>query len=103
MPSEVTWTEPQGGFSLLLTLPPGLDGAEVLPAAIERGVAFTPGAPFFVDGGGGGTLRLSFSSVAAGRIDEGVKRLAETIKATRGRRSEERRVGKEGGARWGTG
>src|SRR3989449_7924250 len=31
MPSEVTWTEPQGGFSLLLTLPPGLDGAEVLP------------------------------------------------------------------------
>src|SRR6266571_1110849 len=85
MPSEVTWTEPQGGFSLLLTLPPGLDGAEVLPAAIERGVAFTPGAPFFVDGGGGGTLRLSFSSVAAGRIDEGVKRLAETIKATRGR------------------
>src|SRR5713226_8793930 len=85
MPSEVTWTEPQGGFSLLLTLPPGLDGAEVLPAAIERGVAFTPGAPFFVDGGGGGTLRLSFSSVAAGRIDEGVKRLAETIKATRSR------------------
>jgi len=85
MPSEVTWTEPQGGFSLLLTLPPGLDGAEVLPAAIERGVAFTPGAPFFVDGGGGGTLRLSFSSVAAGRIDEGVKRLAETIKVTRSR------------------
>src|SRR6266478_7099946 len=85
MPAEVTWTEPQGGFSLLLTLPPGLHATELLPQAIERGVAFTPGAPFFVDGGGQGTLRLSFSSVAAGRIDEGIRRLAETIKAARGR------------------
>ncbi len=85
MPAEVTWTEPQGGFSLLLTLPPGLDATELLPAAIERGVAFTPGAPFFMDGAGAGTLRLSFSSVAAGRIDEGVRRLGETIKAARPR------------------
>src|SRR5437879_13644097 len=85
MPAEVTWTEPQGGFSLLLTLPPGLDATALLPAAIERGVAFTPGAPFFMDGAGAGTLRLSFSSVAAGRIDEGVRRLGETIKAARTR------------------
>jgi DNA-binding transcriptional MocR family regulator len=85
MPPEVRWTEPQGGFSLLLTLPPGLDGTELLPAAIERGVAFTPGAPFFVDGGGATTLRLSFSSVAGGRIDEGIRRLTETIKAARSR------------------
>jgi 2-aminoadipate transaminase len=85
MPSEVTWTEPHGGFSLLLTLPPGMDAGALLPQAVERGVAFTPGAPFFVDGGGQRTLRLSFSSVAAGRIDEGIRRLAETIKAARGR------------------
>src|SRR5262249_57797657 len=83
MPAEVTWTEPQGGFSLLLTLPSGMDARTLLPQAIERGVAFTPGAPFFVDGGGQRTLRLSFSSVAAGRIDEGIPRLAETIKAAR--------------------
>ncbi len=85
MGPEVTWTEPLGGFSLLLTLPAGLDADVLLPAAIERGVAFTPGAAFFVDGGGERTLRLSFSSVPAGRIDEGVRRLAETIKAARGR------------------
>jgi len=85
MPSEVTWTEPQGGFSLLVTLPPGMDAGALLPQAVERGVAFTPGAPFFVDGGGERTLRLSFSSVAAGRIEEGVRRLAETIKSTRTR------------------
>ena len=84
MPRETTWTEPTGGFSLLVTLPPGLDAEALLPAAIERGVAFTPGATFFVDGGGARTLRLSFSSVAAGRIDEGVRRLAETIKAAGG-------------------
>src|SRR5438128_2021115 len=85
MPSEVTWTEPKGGFSLLLTLPAGMDAGALLPQAVERGVAFTPGAPFFVDGGGQRTLRLSFSSVAAGRIDEGIRRLAETIKSARSR------------------
>ena len=37
------------------------------------------------DGGGQRTLRLSFSSVPAGRIDEGVRRLAETIKSARSR------------------
>jgi GntR family transcriptional regulator/MocR family aminotransferase len=80
MPEGVAWTEPQGGFSLLLTLPGGLTAAGLLPRAIERGVAFTPGAAFFVDGGGERTLRLSFSSLPAARIDEGVRRLSEVIK-----------------------
>jgi len=80
MPEGVTWTEPQGGFALLLTLPAGLTAPALLPAALERGVAFTPGGAFFLDGGGERTLRLAFSSVAAGRIDEGVRRLAEAIK-----------------------
>jgi 2-aminoadipate transaminase len=80
MPEGVTWTEAEGGFSLLLTLPAGLDAATLLPAAITRGVAFTPGRPFFLDGGER-TLRLSFSSVAARQIDEGVRRLTETIKS----------------------
>jgi 2-aminoadipate transaminase len=81
MPEGVTWTEPAGGFSLLITLPAGLDAAELLPRARERGVAFTPGAMFHLDGGGTGTLRLSFSSVPVGRIDEGVRRLADVIRS----------------------
>ena len=85
MPAETRWTEPAGGFSLLVTLPAGLDATALLPEALERGVAFTPGAPFFPDGGGERTVRLSFSSVPAARIDEGVRRLAETIKAARSR------------------
>jgi GntR family transcriptional regulator/MocR family aminotransferase len=80
MPRGVTWTEPQGGFSLLVTLPEGLEAAELLPRAVERGVAFTPGAAFFVDDSGAGTLRLSFSSVATARIDEGVRRLADVTR-----------------------
>ena len=83
MPEGVTWTEPQGGFSLLLTLPPGLTATTLLPVAFERGVEFTPGPAFFLDGGGERTLRLAFSSVAAGRIDEGVRRLSEAIKTAR--------------------
>lgn len=81
MPDDTTWTEPRGGFSLLLTLPAGLSASALLPAAIERGVAFTPGEAFFVDGSGEGTLRLSFSSVPASRIEEGVRRLAEVVRA----------------------
>lgn len=80
MPPGVAWTEPRGGFSLLLTLPPALNAVALLPRALERGVAYTPGTSFHVGGGGERTLRLSFSALPATRIDEGVRRLAETIK-----------------------
>jgi GntR family transcriptional regulator/MocR family aminotransferase len=79
MPEDVAWTEPRGGFSLLLTLPPGCDAAALLHRAARHGVGFTPGARFFLDGSGGGTARLSFSSVPARRIDDGVRRLADVI------------------------
>jgi DNA-binding transcriptional MocR family regulator len=79
MPEEVSWTEPRGGFSLLLTLPAGCDATALLPRALRRGVSFTPGSRFFLDGSGERTARLSFSSVPARRIDDGVRRLAEAI------------------------
>ena len=79
MPEGVSWTEPRGGFSLLLTLPAGCDATALLPRALRRGVGFTPGARFFLDGSGEGTARLSFSSVPARRIDDGVRRLGEAI------------------------
>jgi GntR family transcriptional regulator/MocR family aminotransferase len=79
MPPDVTWTHPMGGFSLLLTLPPGCDAAALLPRALRLGVAFTPGARFFLDGTGERAARLSFSSVPARRIEDGVRRLAEAV------------------------
>jgi GntR family transcriptional regulator/MocR family aminotransferase len=80
MPAGVAWTETRGGFSCFLTLPAGFDATALLPRAVARGVAFTPGEAFFADGGGERALRLSFSTVAAGQIEEGVRRLAEAIR-----------------------
>src|SRR5262245_1944482 len=87
MPEGVSWTEPRGGFSLLLTLPAGCDAMALLPRALRRGVGFTPGARFFPGGGGEHTARLSFSSVPVRRIDDGVRRLAEAIADWRRTRS----------------
>jgi GntR family transcriptional regulator/MocR family aminotransferase len=89
MPRDVAWTETRGGFSLLVTLPDGLDATALLPRAVARGVSFTPGPAFYADRGGDDTLRLSFSSVPASRIDEGVRRLAGVIREAR-RRPRER-------------
>ena len=80
MPAGVTWTESQGGFSLLMTLAPGMDATTLLHRAVAGGVAFTPGNAFYVDGGGEHTLRLSFSGIPVNQIDEGVKRLAGAIR-----------------------
>src|SRR6266478_3832063 len=60
MPDGVRWTETQGGFSLLVEVPEGMEAATLLARAIERGVAFTPGAAFYSDSGGERSLRLSF-------------------------------------------
>ena len=92
MPRGTTWTEPHGGFSLLVTLPDGVDATTLLPHALDRGVAFTPANVFFIDGGGERTLRLSFSSILAHRIDEGVKRLAEVVRQAMSRPARRARV-----------
>ena len=75
-----TWSEPTGGFFSWLTLPEGLDSVELRPAAVEAGVTFVPGPPFYADGGGHGELRLSFSHLGADEYDEAVRRLASVIR-----------------------
>lgn len=77
MPGDVAWTRPRGGFFSWLTYPAGTDTRKLARAALERKVAFVPGAPFFPDDAGTNTLRLSFSRVADEEIDEGIRRLAE--------------------------
>lgn len=76
-----TWTVPDGGFFLWLTLPEGFDTAAMLPEAARIGVTYVPGSAFFHDGGGANRLRLSYSSAPPERIGEGVRRLAEAIRA----------------------
>jgi len=86
-PQDVTWTTPdESAFSLLLTLPEGLDAAELLPRAVARGVAYAPGAFFFVAGQGARTLRLAYAALPAPRIEEGVRRLGEAVREALRRR-----------------
>lgn len=85
MPAGVTWTRPQGGLFLWVTLPDGLNSAALLKPAVEQKVAFVPGEPFHPNGGGENTLRLNFSNANPEKINEGIARLGmvmrEQIKA----------------------
>jgi len=80
MPEGVSWTRPQGGMFVWVTLPAALDGAELLAASVaDERVAFVPGGAFFVDGSGRNTIRLSYSLQSQGAIEEGVRRLGRLI------------------------
>jgi DNA-binding transcriptional MocR family regulator len=80
MPKGVTWTRPDGGMFVWVTLPPGLDAKELLARAIHHArVAFVPGAAFFTDHSGANTLRLSFSLVPPATVSEGIRRLAGVV------------------------
>lgn len=79
-PPEVCWTKPQGGMFLWGILPEGMDATEVLQAAIERKVAFVPGAAFHPNGGGENTMRINFSYSRPEVIREGITRLGTTMK-----------------------
>ncbi len=80
MPKGVTWTYPEGGLFLWLTLPQQLDAAQLLPKAIENKVAYVAGVDFYPDCNVFNDMRLNFSYSSPEKIVEGLKRLAQTIK-----------------------
>ncbi|MCU0455573.1 MAG: PLP-dependent aminotransferase family protein [Bacteroidales bacterium] len=79
MPADVTWTEPQGGLFLFVTLPAGIDSDQVLKKSIEKNVAFVSGSSFFCNDSGRNTMRLNFSFSPPPDIREGIMRLASVI------------------------
>ncbi len=80
--SQVHWNRPDGGMFLWLRLPAGMDATALLPAAVAKGVAFVPGAPFFAGQADPRTLRLSFTTASVAQIDFGIHALAEAVLQT---------------------
>jgi 2-aminoadipate transaminase len=74
-----SWTRPGGGFFTWAELPPSTDAVVLAGRALEAGVAFVPGPPFFPEGGGERQLRLSYSRVEEEEIHEGIRRLARLL------------------------
>jgi 2-aminoadipate transaminase len=79
-PREASWTHPQGGLFIWLTLPDYIDTTDLLARALEQHVAFVPGRAAFVDGRGGSSMRLNFSGVSEEQIREGIRRLGEVVR-----------------------
>lgn len=80
-PDTVTWTRPEGGMFIWVTLPAHMDGSKLLARAIEQNVAFVPGEPFYAGPNPmANTLRLSFVTVSEEKIREGIAILGKLIK-----------------------
>ena len=79
MPSDVTWNKPDGGMFLWARLPEGMNAQDLLPKAVDKGVAFVPGAAFYNDHGDPRTMRLSFVTPDGDEIRKGVAALAAAI------------------------
>ncbi|MBZ9703102.1 MULTISPECIES: PLP-dependent aminotransferase family protein [unclassified Mesorhizobium] len=82
MPEGVTWSRPEGGMFVWVTLPEGADATALLARSVkEARVAFVPGNAFYADGTGRNTLRLSFTLADRRAVTEGIPRLAALLKA----------------------
>lgn len=79
-PPNVSWTRPEGGFYLWVTLPEGVDTTEMLEWAIEHEkVAYVAGAPFYAHGQGKNQFRICYSFPDTSHIEEGVRRLSRVV------------------------
>jgi 2-aminoadipate transaminase len=79
-PEGVSWTKPEGGMFIWVTLPKHIDAMKLLDQSIAARVAFVPGAPFYANEAASNTLRLSFVTVPPERIREGIAVLGKLIK-----------------------
>lgn len=80
MPKDCHWKAPSGGMFFWVEGPETLDAVTLLPKAVERGVAFVPGAAFYAGTPRQNTLRLSFVTVPPEQIERGIEMLAQAIR-----------------------
>ena len=78
-PLGLEFQRPQGGYFIWVTLPDGLNGDDLLSAALQRGVRFQPGNLFSPQGTQGNKLRLCFAFYEEAELREGVRRLGEVL------------------------
>jgi 2-aminoadipate transaminase len=81
MPEGVSWTHPEGGLFLFLTMPEGFDSVKFYDTALAAGVAYVAGEFFHPDRSGKNTMRLNFSFMSPERMKEGLILLAELLSA----------------------
>lgn len=79
MPPGVSWSKPDGGFSILVELPRGYSSVALMLSAIDRGVSFLPGPLFDIDQRYVHALRLSTAWADNHQIKEGIELLAGAI------------------------
>ena len=80
MPDSVSWTHPEGGLFLFLTMPEGFDAVKFYDVALDAGVAYVAGEFFHPDRSGKNTMRLNFSFMSPERIREGILLLSKLLK-----------------------
>ena len=80
MPDGTTWTRPDGGMSVWVTLPAGLDATELLIHVRERGVYFIPGRTFYSQNPQPNTIRLSFGSLDEKEILRGAQIIGDQLR-----------------------
>ncbi|MTD56152.1 aminotransferase-like domain-containing protein [Amycolatopsis pithecellobii] len=81
MPTGCSWTTPDGGFYVWVTVPEGVDTKAMLPRAVTARVAYASGTGFYADGFGSRQMRLSYCYPTPERIREGVRRLAGVLES----------------------
>ncbi|MEY4344673.1 MAG: hypothetical protein RL032_505 [Pseudomonadota bacterium] len=77
--NSLTWNTPAGGMFLWARLPKGMNAVDLLPHAVDKGVAFVPGAPFYASEPDTRSMRLSFVTPSVEEIHSGVAALAAAI------------------------
>ncbi len=77
----ITWTKPEGGLFLWVTLPKHIDTYELFYEAMKFKVAFVPGSTFYGENPAKNHMRINFSFASKEQLAEAVKRLSECIKS----------------------
>ena len=80
MPAGTSWTHPDGGLFLFLTLPESIDTVALYDEALDAGVAYVAGSFFYTDGSHRNTMRLNFSFIDEEKMEPGIRLLSDIIR-----------------------